>query len=100
MPAPKKYEANTMQTISTFKSFAKSIDAIYLIEASPYLQEHQAKLLSSTGKLKELETGNPIHFTSPSKHIPGCEIKWCEDIKFLSHGTPLFPRLLILLRTS
>ncbi|KAF2654498.1 DUF185-domain-containing protein [Lophiostoma macrostomum CBS 122681] len=76
---------DVLRTISTFKSFAKSIDAVYLVEASPYLQEHQAKLLSSTGKLNALETGNPIQFTSPSKHIPGSEIKWCEDIKFLSY---------------
>lgn len=70
------------KTISSFKAFAKSIEAIYLIEASPYLQKQQGKLLSGTEELQKSENG----FTAPCKYIPDCRIEWCEDIRLVPKG--------------
>ena len=73
------------QTISTFKTFANSIETIYLIEASPYLQKHQGKLLSGTEDLQKSDVG----LTAPCKYIPGCKIEWCEDIRLVPKGISL-----------
>jgi SAM-dependent MidA family methyltransferase len=74
--------ADRSKTISSFKAFANSIEAIYLVEASPYLQKQQAKLLSGTEDLKKSEIG----LTAPCKYIPGCKIEWCEDIRLVPKG--------------
>ena len=70
------------KTISSFKAFANSIETIYLVEASPYLQKQQAKLLSGTEDLQKTEIG----LTTPCKYIPGCRIEWCEDIRLVPKG--------------
>jgi hypothetical protein len=70
------------KTISSFKAFANSIEAIYLIEASPYLQKQQAKVLSGTEDLKKSDIG----LTASCKYIPGCKIEWCEDIRLVPKG--------------
>jgi hypothetical protein len=71
------------QTISSFKAFTNSIEAIYLIEASPYLQKQQAKLLSDTDDLKKSDIG----LTAQCKYMPSCRIEWCEDIRLVPKGT-------------
>ena len=71
------------QTLSSFKAFTKSIEAIYLIEASPYLQKQQAKLLSGTEELKKSDIG----LTAQCKYMPACKIEWCEDIRLVPKGT-------------
>jgi NADH dehydrogenase [ubiquinone] 1 alpha subcomplex assembly factor 7 len=73
---------DVLRTISSFKAFAKSIDTIYLVEASPHLQKKQAKLLAGTEELQKSEVG----LTAPCKYIPGCSIEWCEDIRFVPKG--------------
>lgn len=70
------------QTISSFKAFTKSIEAIYLVEASPHLQKQQAKLLTGSEDLKESAVG----WQAPLKYIPGVNIQWCEDIRFVPKG--------------
>jgi len=70
------------QTISSFKPFAKSIEAIYLVEASPHLRKQQAQLLSGIDELKKADLG----WTSACKYLPGCDITWCEDIRFVPKG--------------
>ncbi|KAF2795266.1 DUF185-domain-containing protein [Melanomma pulvis-pyrius CBS 109.77] len=70
---------DVLRTISTFKAFARSIESIYLVEASPHLRKQQAKLLSGTEELEEAELG----WKSPCKHLLDCDIIWCEDIRFL-----------------
>jgi NADH dehydrogenase [ubiquinone] 1 alpha subcomplex assembly factor 7 len=70
------------QTISSFKAFTNSIEAIYLIEASPYLQKQQAKLLSGTDDLKKSDIG----LTAQCKYMPTCRIEWCEDIRLIPKG--------------
>ncbi|KAF1948034.1 hypothetical protein EJ02DRAFT_417511 [Clathrospora elynae] len=70
---------DVLRTISSFKAFANSIEAIYLIEASPYLQKQQAKVLSGTEVLKKSDIG----FSGSCKYIPGCKIEWCEDIRLV-----------------
>jgi NADH dehydrogenase [ubiquinone] 1 alpha subcomplex assembly factor 7 len=76
-------ELTKFQTISSFTAFTKSIEAIYLVEASPYLQKQQAKLLSGTEDLQK----SGIGLTAPCKYIPGCKIEWCEDIRLVPKGT-------------
>jgi NADH dehydrogenase [ubiquinone] 1 alpha subcomplex assembly factor 7 len=75
---------DVLRTISSFKAFAKSIDTIYLVEASPHLQKKQAKLLAGTEELQKSDVG----LMAPCKYIPGCNIQWCEDIRFVPKGAP------------
>ncbi|KAI4692844.1 uncharacterized protein J4E88_001212 [Alternaria novae-zelandiae] len=70
---------DVLRTISSFKAFTNSIEAIYLIEASPYLQKQQAKLLSDTDDLKKSDIG----LTAQCKYMPSCRIEWCEDIRLV-----------------
>ncbi|KAF2133585.1 hypothetical protein P153DRAFT_332531 [Dothidotthia symphoricarpi CBS 119687] len=70
---------DVLRTIASFKGFARSIEAIYLVEASPHLQKQQAKLLAGTEDVQKSEVG----WTAPCKYIPGCNIQWCEDIRFV-----------------
>ncbi|KNG49689.1 duf185 domain-containing protein [Stemphylium lycopersici] len=81
---------DVLRTISSFKSFTKSIETIYLIEASPYLQKQQAKLLSGTEDLKKSEIG----LTALCKYIPGCKIEWCEDIRLVPKEDTAAPFIL------
>ncbi|CAA9966751.1 Methyltransf-28 multi-domain protein [Pyrenophora teres f. maculata] len=81
---------DVLRTISSFKAFTKSIEAIYLVEASPYLQKQQAKLLSGTEDLKK----NDIGFTAPCKYISGCQIQWCEDIRLVPKEDTAAPFIL------
>ena len=53
-----------------------------MVEASEQLRKQQAQLLSGTDQLKETDIG----WTAPCKHIPGCDIIWCEDIRFVPKG--------------
>ncbi|RYN59950.1 hypothetical protein AA0114_g1363 [Alternaria tenuissima] len=70
---------DVLRTISSFKAFTRSIEAIYLVEASPYLQKQQAKLLSGTEDLKKSSIG----LTAQCKYMPACKIEWCEDIRLV-----------------
>ncbi|KAH8732172.1 S-adenosyl-L-methionine-dependent methyltransferase [Phaeosphaeriaceae sp. PMI808] len=70
---------DVLRTVSSFKAFASSIEAIYLIEASPHLQKQQGKLLAGTEKLQS----NDLGWTAPLKYIPKVSIQWCEDIRFV-----------------
>ncbi|KAL6702652.1 hypothetical protein ACN47E_001275 [Coniothyrium glycines] len=70
---------DVLRTISSFKAFASSIEAIYLIEASPYLQKQQGQLLAGTQDLQKSDIG----LTAQCKYIPGCRIEWCEDIRLV-----------------
>ncbi|KAL6169380.1 hypothetical protein ACJQWK_04408 [Exserohilum turcicum] len=81
---------DVLRTISSFKTFTKSIETIYLIEASPYLQKQQAKLLSGTDDL----TKSDIGLTAPCKYIPGCKIEWCEDIRLVPKEATATPFIL------
>jgi NADH dehydrogenase [ubiquinone] 1 alpha subcomplex assembly factor 7 len=56
------------------------------VEASPHLRKQQAQLLSGTEEMKETDIG----WTAPCKHIPGYNITWCEDIRFVPKGMPPF----------
>lgn len=57
-----------------------------MVEASEQLRRQQAQLLSGTDELKETDIG----WTAPCKHIPGCDIIWCEDIRFVPKGKLAF----------
>ncbi|KAH7078123.1 S-adenosyl-L-methionine-dependent methyltransferase [Paraphoma chrysanthemicola] len=70
---------DVLRTVSSFKAFANSIEAVYLIEASPHLQKQQAKLLTGSEDLKKSDLG----WTAPLKYVPGVSIQWCEDIRFV-----------------
>ncbi|XP_014554490.1 hypothetical protein COCVIDRAFT_39582 [Bipolaris victoriae FI3] len=81
---------DVLRTLSSFKAFTKSIEAIYLIEASPYLQKQQAKLLSGT----EDPTKSDIGLTATCKYIPGCKVEWCEDIRLVPKEATATPFIL------
>lgn len=70
---------DVLRTISSFKAFANSIEAIYMIEASPYLQKQQARVLSGNDNLNKTDLG----LTNTCKYLPGVNIVWCEDLRFV-----------------
>ncbi|KAL5401966.1 hypothetical protein PMIN06_010700 [Paraphaeosphaeria minitans] len=70
---------DVLRTISSFKPFAQSVEAIYMIEASDDLRKQQAQRLSGTGAPDEFELG----WRAPCKYIPNCTVNWCEDIRFV-----------------
>ncbi|CAI6340482.1 unnamed protein product [Periconia digitata] len=82
--------SDVLRTISSFKSFANRVQTIYMVEASEQLRKQQAQLLSGTEELKETELG----WTAPCKHIPGCDIIWCEDIRFVPKDETSTPFIL------
>lgn len=73
------------QTIANFKPMAASIDAIYLVEASPTLREAQRKLLCGDAAMEAHECG----FQSTSKSLAGTKIVWTEELGFIS-GSMLY----------
>ncbi|KAF1921239.1 putative S-adenosyl-L-methionine-dependent methyltransferase-domain-containing protein, partial [Ampelomyces quisqualis] len=70
---------DVLRTVSSFKAFASSIEAVYLVEASPHLQKQQAKLLAGTEELPRSDIG----WKAPLRCIPNVNIQWCEDIRFV-----------------
>lgn len=67
-----------LRTIKNFKPMASSIEAVYLVEASPSLRESQKKLLCGDNPMTETFIG----YQSISKYakIP---VIWTENIKFV-----------------
>lgn len=78
---------DALRTISGLGGFVNQIEAIYLIEASPYLQVQQASLLSGTKDLQKSQFG----LTAPCKYIPDCKIHWCEDIRLIPKEETMTP---------
>ncbi|KAF2733140.1 DUF185-domain-containing protein [Polyplosphaeria fusca] len=77
--------ADVLRTISVFDSFSRSVSDVYLVEASPYLRDQQAKLLTRSKSLHGTEKA------SQSKILPGVNITWCDIIKEIppnNAGTP------------
>lgn len=73
---------DVLRTLSSFKRMTKSIEAIYLVEASPHLQKQQALRLAGTEELEKSEVG----WKAKCKYFPDCDIQWCEDIRFVPKG--------------
>ncbi|KAF2644753.1 DUF185-domain-containing protein [Massarina eburnea CBS 473.64] len=82
--------SDVLRTISSFKPFAKSVGSIYMVEASEQLRKQQAQLLSGTAELTETDIG----WSAPCKYIPGCNITWCEDIRFVPKEESATPFIL------
>lgn len=61
---------------------ASSIEAIYLVEASPSLREAQKKLLCGDAPMEEIDIGHQ----STSKYSDQLKIIWCEDMRFIPKG--------------
>jgi NADH dehydrogenase [ubiquinone] 1 alpha subcomplex assembly factor 7 len=61
---------------------ASSIEAVYMIEASPSLREAQKQLLCGEAPMTE----TPIGFQSISKYA-NLPIIWTENIRFVPSGT-------------
>ena len=67
------------QTFRNFKSFASSVETVYLVEASAALREMQKRLLcGEDAVLQETEIGHKS--TSKYFDVP---IVWVEDIRLL-----------------
>ncbi|KAF2500768.1 DUF185 domain-containing protein [Lophium mytilinum] len=68
-----------LRTIRNFKPMADSVEAIYMIEASPSLRDAQKKLLCGDAVMEEIDIG----FQSKCKYFENLNIIWCEDIRFI-----------------
>ncbi|CAL5869514.1 uncharacterized protein PFLUO_LOCUS3744 [Penicillium psychrofluorescens] len=70
-----------LRTFRNFKSFASSVEAIYLVEASATLREMQKKLLcGDEAAMEETDIGH----RSVCKYFP-VPVVWVEDIRLLPH---------------
>jgi len=67
-----------LRTIRNFKPMAESIDAVYLVEASPDLREAQKQLLCGDAPLTETSIGH--QGISKYANLP---IIWTENIRFV-----------------
>ncbi|KAJ0421715.1 S-adenosyl-L-methionine-dependent methyltransferase [Aspergillus carlsbadensis] len=69
-----------LRTFRHFKPFTSSLEAIYLVEASPTLREVQKKLLCGEAAMEETDIGH--RSTSKYFDVP---VIWVEDIRLLPH---------------
>ncbi|KAI9049283.1 hypothetical protein LZ554_007130 [Drepanopeziza brunnea f. sp. 'monogermtubi'] len=67
-----------LRTIKNFGPMAKSIEAVYLVEASPSLREAQKQLLCGDAPIEETSIGH----RSTSKYA-GIPVIWTENIRFV-----------------
>ncbi|KAJ4349872.1 uncharacterized protein N0V89_008491 [Didymosphaeria variabile] len=81
---------DVLRTISSFKPFAQSVEAIHMIEASDDLRKQQAKRLSGTEEPQAFELG----WRAPCKYIPNCTVTWCEDLRFVPKDETSTPFIL------
>lgn len=71
-----------LHTIKNFEQMASSIEAVYMVEASPSLREAQKELLcGKDAKLTETEIGHTC--TSKYANIP---VVWTENLRFVPNG--------------
>jgi SAM-dependent MidA family methyltransferase len=70
-----------LRTFRNFQSFASSLEAIYLVEASPTLREVQKQRLCGDAAMEETDIGHKS--TSKYFNVP---VIWVEDIRLLPHG--------------
>ena len=74
-----------------FKTMADSVEAIYLVEASPSLREAQKALLCGPKtKMREVENG----FACQSKVSPKTNIIWYEDFSFIPQDKDRTPYII------
>ena len=64
-----------------------SIDAVYLVEASPFLRDQQKQLLCGDAPMTETSIGHQS--TSKYTNIP---LIWTENIRFVPSGKPASQR--------
>ncbi|MCJ1431010.1 hypothetical protein MMC27_000360 [Xylographa pallens] len=75
-----------LRTIRNFKPLAASIEAVYLVEASPSLRNKQKQLLCGDEPIEEIDIG----FRSRSKYS-NLPVIWCEDIRFVPNDPTKTP---------
>lgn len=71
-----------LRTIRNFRTFAKSIETIYLVEAGPNLRNKQRRLLcGEDAPMEKIDVG----YQSKDKYL-GVPVVWLEDIRILPQG--------------
>ncbi|PGH04458.1 hypothetical protein AJ80_08511 [Polytolypa hystricis UAMH7299] len=78
--------ADMLRSFRNFKTFANSIEAVYLVEASPVLRDVQKQLLCGDAPMEEVDIG----YKSTSTHL-GVPVIWTEHIRFLPQGEDKTP---------
>lgn len=76
-----------LRTVRNFKDMAASIEAIYMVEASPSLRDAQKKLLCGDTPMEEIDIG----FRSSCKYLKQLKIIWCEDIRLVPKDSSKSP---------
>ncbi|MCJ1296177.1 hypothetical protein MMC34_007743, partial [Xylographa carneopallida] len=75
-----------LRTIRNFKPLAASIEAVYLVEASPSLRNKQKQLLCGDEPMEEIDIGSRSR--SKYSNLP---VIWCEDIRFVPNDPTKTP---------
>ncbi|KAM3081062.1 hypothetical protein ACMFMG_005018 [Clarireedia jacksonii] len=78
--------ADMLRTFTIFKPLAQSINAVYMVEASPALRDAQKQLLCGDNKMEEIEAG--YRCISKYGNIP---VIWTENIKFVPSDSSKTP---------
>jgi SAM-dependent MidA family methyltransferase len=80
--------SDILRTVGQFRTFAKAISAVWLVEAGEGLRMKQKKVLCGESiEMKEVSdgTGKTIYWEAVSKQ--GIPVRWVEDIALLPSGT-------------
>ncbi|KAI5282368.1 hypothetical protein KEM54_002792 [Ascosphaera aggregata] len=78
--------ADMLRSVRNFKSFASSVDIIYLVEASPVLRDIQRKALCGDSPLETTGIGHRSLST-----LLGVPVVWVEHIKLIPEGNETTP---------
>ncbi|KAI5287697.1 hypothetical protein KEM52_001458 [Ascosphaera acerosa] len=83
--------ADMLRSMRNFRSFASSLEAVYLVEASPVLRDVQRRTLcGEDSAMQEIDIG----YKSTSSHL-GVPVVWVEHVKLIpgrqGEGEPTTP---------
>lgn len=84
-----------LRTASQFKSFARAIESVWLVEAGEGLRKQQCTLLcGESAELKPVEENGQIRYwEAPSKYGNGIIIRWVEDVALLPENKETAPKM-------
>ncbi|KZF22732.1 DUF185-domain-containing protein [Xylona heveae TC161] len=80
---------DVLRTLRNFQPMVSSVEAVYLVEASPTLREAQKRLLCGDAPMEAIDIG--YQSTSKYSQIP---VIWCEDLRFVPKGNEKAPFIL------
>lgn len=87
--------SDILRTIAQFKSFAKAVDSVWLVEAGQGLRKQQCTLLcGEQSELREVrQSETEVYWEAKSQFGNGIPVRWVEDIALLPKNDTSSPRV-------